>query len=61
MSFARTAATVALVVFEVWMGLALYTFIGPYIPFGTLGVLVVSILGIIVLTTYAGVKLGCSR
>jgi hypothetical protein len=61
MSFARSAAVIALVVFEVWFGLALYTFLSPYIPFGTLGVLLISIIGIVVLTSYAGVKLGCSR
>lgn len=59
MGISRAAATLALVIFEVWFGLALYYLIGPFIPFNTLGLLIASIMGIIILTTYGGVRIGC--
>lgn len=58
MSLTRTALVAAMVVAEVWFGMSVYFLFASFMPLSTLSMLIVSIVLIIVLTTWGGVRFG---
>jgi len=59
MSLTRIALVTAMVVAEVWFGMSMYYLLASVLPLSSLSLLIVSVVLIIALTTWGGVRFGC--